>query len=106
MLLYNNVAELRQIRGLKKPARLIAAAVDLDIEVADFLAQGVAIDAEQVGRAYLVAAGSGERGGQQRVFDLAQDAVIEPGRRHPILEAGEIAGEVPFDRGAEGFFGA
>src|SRR6185503_19310979 len=106
MLLYNNVAELRQIRGLKRPARLIAAAVDLNIEVADFLAQGVAVDAEQVGRANLVAAGGGERGGQQRIFDLAQDAVIEPGRRHPVLETGEIARQVALDRGAEGFFGA
>src|SRR6478672_4535591 len=101
MLLYNNVAELRQIRGLKRPARLIAAAVDLNIEVADFLAQGVAVDAEQIGRANLVAAGGSKRGGQQRIFDLAQDAVIEPRRRHPVLETGEIARKMPLGRGAK-----
>ena len=43
MLLYNNVAELRQNGGAKTPVGLIgavslaAAAEDLDIKVADFL---------------------------------------------------------------------
>ena len=48
MLLYNNVAELRQNRGIKTTVgfteALVAAAENLNIEVADFLAQGIAID--------------------------------------------------------------
>jgi hypothetical protein len=45
MLLYNNVAELRQIRGTKAIVRglLVAAAKHLNVEVADFLPQGVAV---------------------------------------------------------------
>jgi hypothetical protein len=42
MLLYNNVAELRQNRGTKTTVgltrALVAAAENLDVEIADFLA--------------------------------------------------------------------
>src|SRR5258708_6928120 len=58
-----------------------AGAENLNVEIADLLAQGIAIDAEEVRGADLVAACGGERHGQQRVLDLPQDPVIEPRRR-------------------------
>src|SRR5438067_4239415 len=84
------------------PARTLPArAHHLDVEVADLLAQRVAVDAEQVGSADLVATGGGERGREQRVLDFAQNAVIEAGRRHAVGEAGEIAGEMALDGRAQ-----
>src|SRR5262245_15748849 len=82
MLLYNNVAELRQFRGYETRMwpighpRSPAAAEHLNIEIADFLAQGVAVDPQQVGGPDLVAAGRRQRHRQQRVFDLAQHPVV------------------------------
>src|ERR1700722_4784637 len=81
--------------------RSAAGADDLDFQVPDFLAQSVAVDAEQIGGADLVSPRCGERGGEQRVFDLAQDAVIKPGRRQSVAKAAEILGEMPLDRGRE-----
>ena len=61
MLLYNNVAELRQIRGAKRgfSYRASVAAENLDVEIADLLAQGIAVDAQQICGADLIAAGRG-----------------------------------------------
>ena len=74
MLLYNNVAELRQNRGAKpqfaQPEGLVAPAENLDVEVADFLPQSIAVDPQQVGRPDLIAAGGGQHGGQQGMFDF------------------------------------
>src|ERR1700729_4168444 len=70
--------------------RLTPAPVDLNVEVADLLAQGVAVEAEQVGGADLVATGRGQRRGQERHLDLLEDAVIEPRRRHAVRETGEV----------------
>src|SRR5438876_7846692 len=94
MLLYNNVAELRQFRGAlyravanrhhqKNPiaGALAAAAEDLNVEIADFLTQRVAIDPEQICGADLVAA-SGRKGHrQERMLDLPEYPVVEAGRR-------------------------
>src|SRR4051812_6783336 len=63
------------------------AANDLEVEVADLLAQGVPIDAEEHRRSDLVAAGGGKRGADERRLDLAQDPVIEPGRRQHVAIA-------------------
>src|SRR6478672_820100 len=65
MLLYNNVAELRQFSGGACPPRIgeaaLAAGPDhLDIQVADLLAQGVAVQPQQIGGPDLVTAGRGE----------------------------------------------
>ena len=106
MLLYNNVAELRQNSGAKTTVRLIrgpafahglsrkpvatpiksgqairdhaliAAPENLDVEIADFLSQRIAIDPQQVGGANLVAAGGGQSRCQQGIFDLAQHPMI------------------------------
>src|SRR5690242_2538305 len=48
----------------------------LNIQIPDLLAQRVAVDAEQVGGADLIAARCRECCGQQRVLHFAQDAVI------------------------------
>src|SRR5262245_6858751 len=82
-------------------ATLTAAAEYLDVQIADLFPQRVAVDAEQVGGADLVAASGGERHRQQRMLDLAQDAVIEPGRRQLVAEGREICRQVTFDRGGE-----
>src|SRR5262249_39526722 len=58
---------------------LPAGADHLDVEIADLLAQGVAVDAEQVGGTDLVAARGGERGREQRLLHLAQDAMVKAG---------------------------
>src|SRR5580698_11308188 len=70
-----------------------AGAIDLDFQVADFLAQRVAIDAKEIGGADLVAAGCRQCRRQQRAFDLAKDAVIEARRRQAVVEAGKILRE-------------
>src|SRR5579883_22153 len=81
------------------PTRPSAAAAEhLDLEIADLLAQGIAINPEQVSGADLVAARGRKRDRQQRMLNLAQDAVIEAGRRQRVPEAGEIGGEVALDR--------
>ena len=60
---------------------LAAAAEDLNVEIADFLTQRVAIDPEQICGADLVAA-SGRKGHrQERMLDLPEHPVVEAGRR-------------------------
>jgi hypothetical protein len=61
---------------LSLQALAVSSAVDLDVQIADFLAQSIAIDTKKVSRADLVAPGCGQRSGDQRAFDLAQNAVI------------------------------
>src|ERR1700686_253620 len=116
MLLYNNVARLRQFvggyfaprdplsqAGSEMPAALLSAAgaIDLDFQVADLLAQRVAIDAKEIGGADLVAAGCRQCRRQQRSFDLAQDAVIEARRRQAVVKTGKILREEALDRDRE-----
>src|SRR5262245_65164078 len=75
-----------------------AAAKHLDVEVADFLAQGVAVDPEQVSGADLVAARGRERHRQERMLDLTQDTVIEAGRRLVVATGRVVRGEGSIDR--------
>src|ERR1035437_9001662 len=77
------------------------AAENLNIKIADFLPQSIAIDAQQVGGADLVAAGGDKGRCQQGIFDLPQDPVIQAGGRQTVVEPGEIRGQMPFYRGAE-----
>src|SRR6201986_257172 len=81
--------------------RLPPAAIDLNVEVPDLLAQRVAVEPQEVGGADLVAAGCRECCGQERHLDLLEDAVIEAGRRHAVREAGEVRGQIGLDRTAE-----
>ena len=50
------------------PKSLAAGPNHLDIQVVDLLAQRVAIETQQVGGAYLVAAGRRQCGRQQRIL--------------------------------------
>src|SRR5579871_492468 len=52
-----------------------------EIEIADFLTQGVAVEAENLGRLDLIAASPGQRGGDQRRFEIVQHTMIEPDLR-------------------------
>src|SRR5882757_9238034 len=90
------------------PGKLTSAAGadDLDVEVADLLAQRVAVDPEQVRGADLVAARGGQSRGEKRLLHLAQDAMVEPGRRQIVAEIREIAGEMPLHRRAYRVLGA
>src|SRR5262245_51345406 len=105
MLLYNKVAGLRQFRGA--PSRPVAdrhhsnariknasaaTAEDLNIEIADFLPQGIAIDPEQIRRADLVAAGGCQSHREERMLDLAQDTVVKAGGRQSVAESREVRG--------------
>src|SRR5262249_33661753 len=76
-----------------------AAAEDLNVEIADFLAQRVAIDPEQICRADLVAASGRKRHRQERMLDLPEHPVIEAGRRQSVAEAREIRRQMPLDGG-------
>src|SRR5579864_2369357 len=85
---------------------LASRPINLNLQVADLLAQRIAIDAEQVGGADLIAAGGGQGSREQRAFDLAQNAVVQAGRRQTIVKAGEIARQIAFDGAREIVFGA
>src|SRR5215216_1651099 len=87
--------------GGKRARSLAAAPVDLNVEIPDLLPQRVAVEAEQVGGADLVAARGRQRRGEQRHLDLLEDAVVEARRRHAVREAGEVRGQVGFDRAPE-----
>src|ERR1700730_741133 len=96
------------LTGLAKDLRFSSPArpYHLYLQIPDLLAQRVAVDAEQIGRANLIAARRRECRREQRVFDLPQDAVIEAGRRQAVAEAAEILVEVALDRGRQVLPGA
>src|SRR5262245_30094739 len=80
-------------------ATLAALGADhLDPEIANFLAQSVAVKPQEVGRANLVSAGRRQRRRDQRQFDFLQDAAVETGGRQLVAEAHEIVGKVALDR--------
>ena len=101
----NDVARLRQNGGglarqsRAKHRRSAQAADGPQIEIADFLAQGVAVEAEHLGRLDLVAAGRRQRRGDQRRLQFAQQAMIEPDRRQVVAERPEQFGDMPLDPG-------
>jgi hypothetical protein len=76
-----------------------AAAEDLNVKIADFLAQRVAIDPEQICGADLVAAGGRKRHRQEWMLDLPEHPVIEARRRQSVAEAREISRQMPLDGG-------
>ena len=59
------------------------AAFRVEAEFADFLAQRVAVEAEQRRRAELIASAFVERDGEQGPFDFLQYPPVEPRRRSP-----------------------
>src|SRR5215510_7432863 len=104
-LFYNNVAELRQILGVMARyfviCRLSTGPKHLDFQVSDLLAQGVAVDPQEISSADLIAPRSCQRDRQQRVLDLPQDTVIEPRGRQTLPESGEIGGQMALDSGRQ-----
>src|SRR5690606_26788591 len=65
-----------------------------NIEIADLLAQRVAVKAKHVCGLELVAMRGRQRGCDERLLDLAQHTVIESGRRQPVAEPGKILAQV------------
>jgi hypothetical protein len=53
----------------------------LQFEIPHLLAQGVAVDAQELSGADLIASGRGESGADEGSLDLAQDSVVKTGRR-------------------------
>src|SRR4029453_12183669 len=82
----------------RETPNLSAGAEYLDVEVADLLAERVAVDAQQIGGADLVATGRSEGCGEQRHLDLAQDAMIEARWRQAVREAGKVGRQIKLDR--------
>src|SRR5665213_3235995 len=97
----NPRAVLGANRRIPAQEALTAAPVDLNVEIADLLPQRVAVEAQQVGGADLVAAGRRQRRREQRDLDLLEDAVIEPGRRHAVGEDRKMRRQIGLDRAAE-----
>src|SRR5882757_8285879 len=91
----------RIFETIKAEIALTAAAIDLNVEVANFLPQRVAVQAEQIGGADLIAAGRRQRGGQQRHLDFLKDAVVEPRRRYAVWEARKVRRQIGLDRAAK-----
>src|SRR5262245_62961886 len=79
-------------------ALFVLRADHLDPEIANFLAQSVAVKPQKVGRANLVSAGRHKRRRDQRQFDFLQDAAVEAGGRQLVAEAHEVVGKVTLDR--------
>src|ERR1700681_1179558 len=95
---YHNVAKLRQFHGVSSlwqagrratpgaHAPSTAAAIDLNVQIADLLAEGIAVEPQKVGRPDLIAAGRCQCCGEQRHLDFLEDAMIETRRRHAVGE--------------------
>src|SRR6266478_2280731 len=78
---------VRRTRGRRSNRQiLIAAPVNLDVEVANLLSQGVAVEAQQVSGANLVTPGRRQCRRQQGNLDFLEDTVIEARRRYPVRE--------------------
>ena len=60
---------------------LVTSAIDLNIQIPDFLPQRIAVETQQISRPDLIAPGCGQRGREQRDLDLLENAVIEARRR-------------------------
>src|SRR2546423_1485667 len=88
----------------RTPTRRNASAIGpkhLDIEVADLLAQRIAVDAKEVGGADLIAARGCQGRRQQRMPPPARHAMIGAGGRQVVAEAKKMGGQVAFDRRTE-----
>src|ERR1700682_4268751 len=69
---------------------LIAAPVNLDVQVANLLPQRVAVEAQQVGGANLITPGRGQCRRQQGYLDFLENPMIEARWRYPVREAGKM----------------
>src|SRR5947209_11620022 len=78
-------------------ARRSGAAEHLNVQVADLLAQRIAVHAEEISGSDLITAGCRKCRGQERVLDLPQHPVIKPGWRQLLPETREIRKKVSLD---------
>src|SRR5690606_406616 len=78
---------------------------NLDMKVPDLLAQRIAVEPQELGGAKLVALGRQKGEFDQRPFDFAQNAVIEPSGRQGVVVRIEIIAQVPFHRLAQRLVG-
>src|SRR3954452_16244683 len=60
------------------------AANHLDVQLTELFAQGIAVQAQDVGSLELVASSSGQGAGDQRSLDLAQDAIVHTRCRQTV----------------------
>src|SRR5512144_1471154 len=72
-----------------------------DVQFANLLAKGVAIEAQHLRRSDLVAAGRLQGEDDQRLLDLAQDAVEQARCRECIPVRAEVISEMPFHRATQ-----
>src|SRR5471032_1885902 len=83
----------------KSPASAdLRRANDGDVEVLDLLAQRIAIEPQETGRAQLVPAGCPQRQGQKRPLDLRNHTIVHAVGRQPIAMGGKERLEVAVDR--------
>src|SRR5690242_14814987 len=79
------------------PASAQGRAEDLDIEITDLLAQGIAVEPQQGGSPDLIAARGRQGRHQQGSFEMLQHAVVQARRRQVAAVAGEMVGKVALD---------
>ena len=80
---------------------LRAASCDGNIQIADLLAKGIAIDPQDMGCLDLIPAGDFQGQTDQRPLHLTQDTVIDARRRQGIAVAGKILPQMTFDAGRQ-----
>ena len=73
----------------------------VDVQIADFLAQCVPVQAQNVGGLQLVATRGRQRARDQRPLDLADQPIVDTGRRQGAVMGAEIAVDVALDGAAE-----
>src|SRR4030081_2751886 len=86
--LHKQLPHPRQARSGPREAFLVATPVNLNVQVAYLLAQRVAVKAEQVGGAVLIAARGSQCRREQRHLDLLEYPMIEARRRHAVRKTG------------------
>src|SRR5581483_3172258 len=96
-LCYRKIGFYRLLSALPPGTALLHAAQHLDVELADLLAQGVAVEPEQRGRLQLIAARGAQAEADQRPLDVLENAVVDPGRRQRVGVPLELAAEMALD---------
>ena len=93
------------MRATNWPSQALNAAswrpADMDVQVADLLAQRVAVEPQYVGRLELIAAGRRQGSRDQRSLDLANQSIVDARRRQGAVVGTKIAVDVALDGVAE-----
>src|SRR5208282_2073657 len=83
------------------PMALFYAAHHLNVQLTDFLAQCIPVEAKQTGSLDLIAARGPKAERKEWALHLAQDPIVKAGRRQPVLMGGEVFLQMTLDRCAE-----